>query len=241
MKLTVTQLRRIIKEEVSKALAESALRRRTPYQHYLDAMLDAVYDGDGRYQRKLDAMTYSIYEDWKAAFTKSDPSMGPAGKEVWIDQCDLALNSMDEQIDNAVRHSDALLIDEARNNIESIIDDVEEKLFNGEYVSDPAYDPLKEGFLDSFNAGFASVKVGGAAKADGDIDLDSLNYSMNKFNTEQRRFLKNLLAMDSDQLASQYSDISKEKNGRRSRVPHGTTDEEIITMILNMAYPELDL
>ena len=146
MKLTATQLRRIIKEEVSKVLSESALHRRTPYQHYLDAMLDAVYDGDGRYQRKLDAMAYSIYEDWKAAFTNSDPSMGPAGKEVWIDQCDLALNSMDEQIDNAMRHSDALLVDEARNNIESIIDDVEEKLFNGEF-----------------------------AKADVGIDLDSLN------------------------------------------------------------------
>ena len=205
MKITVTQLRRIIKEEVSKVLAESALRRRTPYQHYLDAMLDAVYDGDGRYQRKLDAMTYSIYEDWKAAFTKSDPSMGLVGKEVWIDQCDLALNSMDEQIDNAMRHSDALLIDEARNNIESIIDDVEEKLFNGEF-----------------------------AKADVDIDLDSLN-------PEQRRFLENLLAMNSDQLASQYSDISKEMNGRRSMVTRGTPDEEIIKMILDTAYPELDL
>ena len=205
MKLTVTQLRRIIKEEVSKVLAESALRRRTPYQHYLDAMLDAVYDGDGRYQRKLDAMTYSIYEDWKAAFTKSDPSMGLVGKEVWIDQCDLALNSMDEQIDNAMRHSDALLIDEARNNIESIIDDVEEKLFNGEF-----------------------------AKADVDIDLDSLN-------PEQRRFLENLLAMNSNQLASQYSDISKEMNGRRSMVTRGTPDEEIIKMILDTAYPELDL
>ena len=205
MKITVTQLRRIIKEEVSKVLAESALRRRTPYQHYLDAMLDAVYDGDGRYQRKLDAMTYSIYEDWKAAFTKSDPSMGLVGKEVWIDQCDLALNSMDEQIDNAMRHSDALLIDEARNNIESIIDDVEEKLFNGEF-----------------------------AKADVDIDLDSLN-------PEQRRFLENLLAMNSNQLASQYSDISKEMNGRRSMVTRGTPDEEIIKMILDTAYPELDL
>ena len=205
MKLTATQLRRIIKEEVSKVLAESALRRRTPYQHYLDAMLDAVYDGDGRYQRKLDAMTYSIYEDWKAAFTKSDPSMGLVGKEVWIDQCDLALNSMDEQIDNAMRHSDALLIDEARNNIESIIDDVEEKLFNGEF-----------------------------AKADVDIDLDSLN-------PEQRRFLENLLAMNSNQLASQYSDISKEMNGRRSMVSPGTPDKEIIKMILDTAYPELDL
>jgi len=104
-----------------------------------------------------------------------------------------------------------------------------------------SYDPLKEDFWDSFNAGFASVKGGGKAKADGDIDLDSLNYSKNKFNTEQRKFLENLLAMNSDQLASQYSDISKEMNGRRSKVPHGTPDEEIIKMILDTAYPELDL
>ena len=109
-----------------------------------------------------------------------------------------------------------------------IKEEVKKALLNSEYVSDPMYDHLKEGFLDAFNAGFSSVKGGGAARADGDIDLDSLNYSMNKFNTEQRGFLKNLLAMDSDQLATQYSDISKEKNGRRSKVPHGTTDEEIM-------------
>ena len=205
MKLTVIQLRHIIKEEVSKVLAESEVYKRTPYQHYLEAMLDAVYDGDGRYQRKLDAMAYSIYEDWKAAFTKSDPSMGPAGKEAWIDQCDLALNSMDEQIDNAMSHSDTLLIDDARNNIESIIDDVEEKLFNGEF-----------------------------AKADVGIDLGRLN-------TEQREFLEILSAMNSNQLASQYSDISKEMNGRRSMVSPGTPNEEIIKMILDTAYPELDL
>ena len=122
-----------------------------------------------------------------------------------------------------------------------IKEEVKKALLNSEYVSDPMYDHLKEGFLDSFNAGFSSVKGGGAARADGDIDLDSLNYSMNKFTTEQRGFLKNLVAMNSDQLASQYSDISKEMNGRRSMVPHGTPDEEIIKMILDTAYPALDL
>ena len=66
------------------------------------------------------------------------------------------------------------------------------------------------------------------------IDLDSLN-------TEQRGFLKNLSAMNSDQLASQYSDISKEMNGRRSMVSPGTPDKEVIKMILDTAYPELDL
>ena len=97
-----------------------------------------------------------------------------------------------------------------------------------------SYDPLKEDFWDSFNAGFASVKGGGKAKADVGIDLGRLN-------TEQREFLENLSAMNSNQLASQYSDISKEMNGRRSMVLPGTPDEEIIKMILDTAYPELDL
>jgi len=106
-----------------------------------------------------------------------------------------------------------------------------------------SYDRLKEGFLDSFNAGFSSGSGagGGKAKAGGDIDLDSLNYSKNKFSTEQREFLENLLSMNSKQLASQYSDTSKEMNNSRSKVPSGTPDEEIVTMIFNMAYPELDL
>jgi hypothetical protein len=76
------------------------------------------------------------------------------------------------------------------------------------------------------SAGLSATPVG--------IDLDRLN-------TEQRKFLENLSAMNSDQLASQYSDISKEMNGRRSMVSPGTPDEEIIKMILDTAYPELDL
>lgn len=67
-----------------------------------------------------------------------------------------------------------------------------------------------------------------------DIDLGSLN-------PEQKRFLDNLLAMESDQLASQYSDITKEMSGRRSMVPLGTPDAEVIKMILDEAYPELNI
>ena len=66
------------------------------------------------------------------------------------------------------------------------------------------------------------------------IDLDLLN-------PEQREFLENLLAMNADQLATQYSDISKEMNNRRSMVLPGTPDKEVIKMILDTAYPELDL
>lgn len=76
------------------------------------------------------------------------------------------------------------------------------------------------------SAGLSTTAVG--------IDLDLLNQ-------EQKEFLENLLAMSSDQLASQYSDISKEMNGRRSMVAPGTPDKEIIKMILDTAYPELDL
>lgn len=67
-----------------------------------------------------------------------------------------------------------------------------------------------------------------------DIDLGSLN-------PEQKRFLDNLLAMDSDKLVSQYSDITKEMSGRRSMVSTGTPDAEIIKMIMDEAYPELDI
>ena len=67
-----------------------------------------------------------------------------------------------------------------------------------------------------------------------DINLDSLN-------PDQKRFLDNLLDMDSDQLASQYSDITKEMSGRRSMVSPGTTDAEVIKMIMDEAYPELDI
>lgn len=66
------------------------------------------------------------------------------------------------------------------------------------------------------------------------IDLDSLN-------PEQKRFLDNLLAMNSSQLASQYSDITKEMSGRRFMVSPGTPDVEVIKMILDEAYPELDV
>jgi hypothetical protein len=75
--------------------------------------------------------------------------------------------------------------------------------------------------------------VGLSAEAIG-IDLDLLN-------PEQREFLENLLAMNADQLATQYSDISKEMNNRRSMVSPGTPDKEVIKMILDTAYPELDL
>ena len=87
----------------------------------------------------------------------------------------------------------------------------------------------------------ATVAMSNYGKADVGIDLDSLNTKLNtKLDTdEQKEFLKNLLAMDSDQLASQYSDISKEKKGLRpSMVPPGTPNE-IIKMILKMAYPKL--
>ena len=85
----------------------------------------------------------------------------------------------------------------------------------------------------------ATVAMSNYGKADVGIDLDSLNTKLDT--EEQKEFLENLLAMNSDQLASQYSDISKEMNGRRSMVPHGTPDEEIIKMILDTAYPALDL
>lgn len=62
-------------------------------------------------------------------------------------------------------------------------------------------------------------------------------------NSEQQKFFDTLSAMDVDQLASQYSDISKEMSdaGRRSMVPAGTSKEDIIKMILDTAYPDLGI
>jgi hypothetical protein len=73
------------------------------------------------------------------------------------------------------------------------------------------------------------------------LSTEAIGIDLGRLNTEQREFLENLLAMNSDQLASQYSDISKEMNGRRSMVLPGTPNKEIIKMILDEAYPELDL
>lgn len=73
------------------------------------------------------------------------------------------------------------------------------------------------------------------------LSAEMLGIDLGSLNPEQKRFLDNLLAMGSDQLASQYSDITKEMSGRRSMVPLGTPDAEVIKMILDEAYPELDI
>lgn len=73
------------------------------------------------------------------------------------------------------------------------------------------------------------------------LSAEMLGIDLGSLNPEQKIFLDNLLAMDSGQLASQYSDITKEKSGRRSSVSRGTPDAEVIKMILDEAYPELDI
>ena len=47
--------------------------------------------------------------------------------------------------------------------------------------------------------------------------------------------------MSVEQLATQYSDITGEKYGRSSIIYSDPGEEEIIKMILEVAYPELEL
>ena len=194
MKLTVTQLRNIIREEVNK----TKLHESKAYMDSYGLLMDAIYD------------------EYLAAFEQSRFATGDlaAAKKKWHRASSNAWQDVQAKFEKLQKDVRRRLLDGGYHDglPSSQEDDVEEKLFNGEF-----------------------------AKADVGIDLDSLNTKLDtEEQKEQKEFLKNLLAMDSKQLASQYSDISKEKNGRRpSTVPPGTRNE-IIKMILKMAYPELD-
>jgi hypothetical protein len=79
MKLTATQLRRIIAEEVKRVtLKEDYVTVPTELQ----TMLDAVCDG------------------WKSQFDPKDPSMDASGgKQVWEAQCEAACEVLGEKIE----------------------------------------------------------------------------------------------------------------------------------------------
>ena len=192
MKLTVTQLRNIIREEVNK----TKLHESKAYMDSYGLLMDAIYD------------------EYLAAFEQSRFATGDlaAAKKKWHRASSNAWQDVQAKFEKLQKDVRRRLLDGGYHDglPSSQEDDVEEKLFNGEF-----------------------------AKADVGIDLDSLNTKLDT--EEQKEFLENLLAMNSKQLASQYSDISKEMNGRRSMVPRNTPGKEIIKMILNTAYPELDL
>lgn len=73
------------------------------------------------------------------------------------------------------------------------------------------------------------------------ISIDDIVVDPSSLNNEQKNFLNNLLKMSVEQLATQYSDITGEKYGRSSIIYSDQGEEEIIKMILEVAYPELEL
>lgn len=78
MKLTATQLRTIIKEEVAAVLAEAAGPGPSDFNSVVDAAVSAFVDA--------------------APFDSSDPSMSPGGEASWDDQVETAA----EELRNAV-------------------------------------------------------------------------------------------------------------------------------------------
>ena len=84
MKLTATQLRKIIAEEVKRATLKEELGYGTGSAE-LQTMLDVVCDG------------------WKAQFDPKDPSMDASGgKSVWEAQCDAACEVLGEKIEELI-------------------------------------------------------------------------------------------------------------------------------------------
>jgi len=84
MKLTATQLRKIIAEEVKRATLKEELGHGTGSAE-LQTMLDVVCDG------------------WKAQFDPKDPSMDASGgKPVWEAQCEAACEVLGEKIEELI-------------------------------------------------------------------------------------------------------------------------------------------
>jgi hypothetical protein len=84
MKLTATQLRRIIAEEVKRATLKEELGYGTGSAE-LQTMLDVVCDG------------------WKSQFDPKDPSMDASGgKQVWEAQCEAACEVLGEKIEELI-------------------------------------------------------------------------------------------------------------------------------------------
>ena len=81
MKITVSQLRKIIAEEVKRATLKEELGYGTGSAE-LQTMLDVVCDG------------------WKSQFDSKDPSMDASGgKPVWEAQCEAACEVLGEKIE----------------------------------------------------------------------------------------------------------------------------------------------
>ena len=85
MKITTSQLKKIIAEEVKKAIIGEAMEAGPVGSAELQTMLDVVCDG------------------FKAQFDPSDPSMDASGgKAVWEQQCETACEVLGEKISELI-------------------------------------------------------------------------------------------------------------------------------------------
>lgn len=84
MKITASQLRKIIAEEVKKVKLKESVGM-SPGSAEMQTMLDVVCDG------------------WKSQFDPKDPSMDASGgKPVWEAQCDAACEVLGEKIEELI-------------------------------------------------------------------------------------------------------------------------------------------
>ena len=84
MKITATQLKKIIAEEIKRAQLTEEIKMGVGSAE-LKTMLDVVCD------------------DWKSQFDPMDPSMDASGgKQVWEAQCDAACEVLGEKIDELI-------------------------------------------------------------------------------------------------------------------------------------------
>ena len=84
MKITSTQLRKIIAEEVKKARLKEVV---------------AGPVGSAELQTLLDV----VCDSWQSQFNPSDPSMDAAGgKSTWVHQCEMACDVLGEKIEEII-------------------------------------------------------------------------------------------------------------------------------------------
>jgi len=85
MKITASQLKKIIAEEISKIRMDEAVEMGPVGSAELQTMLDVVCDG------------------WKSQFDPMDPSMDASGgKPVWEAQCEEACDVLGEKIQELI-------------------------------------------------------------------------------------------------------------------------------------------
>jgi len=190
MKITPGQLRRIIKEEITK-----------------QRILKEYGLGAAASQKSINAAKEALSREFKLL---KDSTKNPMGE------------LYDRLLAGKIEDETILKIEK---NIENEIKaDIEVGHLDEEDFDDEYKDRRSSALLELFREFEASVIV-----------------DQSLLNDEQKEFLRNLLAMNMVDLKTQYSDITKEKTGRRSSLPDNVGKDKAIKEILDVAYPELGL